>query len=325
MAESPPQLVGKAGSVLHYLTLKEALIESSQGQGITVNRRGYGRKLNVENAEFPPDAFARRTRTAAQASLPFAIVQQWGVPCGYERSFKMLPGRLLANRYLLGVTVGDVTSDQWLDACRRLDMPEAYLNSFAARMADANLVFLGFEDNEVSCTYKVYLEFWEKVKEEVRRKQNPKEPILLHLGFKWDADDSRRKAISEYLCFPLLDKREILKRIADIYAVQPHSTCGQIVDGLVELAATRCGDGAFKYLEVREEDSLRVSFDLNLYAAQIRLQEIWPLLSTTGQHYAIPVEPFARLYDLVGDKLFGHLSGGIDRRGEGFFTVYYQV
>jgi len=280
---------------------------------------------NMENAEFPPDAVARLTRTAAQASLPFAIVEQWGVPCGYERSFKMLPGRLWANRYLLGVAAGEVTTDQWLDACRRLGMPEVYVNSFAARLADANLVFLGFEDHEASCTYKVYLEFWEKVKEEVRRQPPPQAPLLLHLGFKWDANDSRRKAVSEYRCFPLLDKREIRKRIADIYAVQPPSTCGRIVDELVELAATRCVDGALKYVEVHEEDSRRVSFDLNLYAAQLCLQEIWPWLSTIRQHYAIPAEHFARLYDLVGDKLLGHLSSGIGRQGEDFFTVYYQV
>lgn len=279
----------------------------------------------MENGEVPPDAVDRRTRTAARASLPFAIVEQWGVPCGYERSFKMLPGRLLANRYLLGVAAGEVTRDQWLEAGRRLGMPEDYLNAFAARLADANLVFLGFEDNEASCTYKVYLEFWEKVKAEVRRKQNPKEPVLLHLGFKWDADDSGRKAVSEYLCFPLLDKREILKRIADIYAAEPHSTCGQLVEELVELAATRCVDGALRYVEVREADSPRVSFDLNLYAAQVGLQEIWPWLSTARQHYAIPVEHFARLQGLVGAKLFGHLSGGIDRRGEEFLTVYYPV
>lgn len=279
----------------------------------------------MENAPSSPDASTRLTQTAAQASLPFAIVEQWGVPCGYERSFKMLPGRLLANRYLLGIAARDVTDDQWLDACRRLGMPDDYRDSFAARLADANLVFLGFEDNEVSCTYRVYLEFWEKVKAEVRRSPTPKEPRLLHLGFKWDANDSRRSAISEYRCFPLLDKRETLRRIADLYAAQPDSACGQIVNELVELAATRCVDGAFKYEEVIEEDGRRVSFDLNLYAAQIGLHEIWPWLSTAQQHYAIPAEPFARLYDLVGDKLLGHLSGGTDRRGEDFLTVYYEV
>jgi hypothetical protein len=279
----------------------------------------------MENADLPPDARARLTQAAAQASLPFAIVEQWGVPCGYERSFKMLPGRLLANRYLLGVAAGEVTGDRWLDACRRLGMPEDYLNSFAARLGEANLVFLAFEDNEASCAYKVYLEFWEKVRQEVRGKQNPQEPLLLHLGFKWDANDSRRKAISEYLCFPLLNKREILTRIANIYAAEPDAGCGRIVEELVELAATRCADGALKYVEVREANSLRVSFDLNLYAAQVRLHEIWPSLSTARQRYAIPAERFARLYDLVGDKLFGHLSGGIDRRGEEFLTVYYEV
>ena len=46
---------------------------------------------------------------AAQAGLLFRIVEELDVPCGYERSFKMLPGRLLANRFLLGINTADLT------------------------------------------------------------------------------------------------------------------------------------------------------------------------------------------------------------------------
>ena len=40
---------------------------------------------------------------AGKASLPFEIVESMDLACGYERSFKMLHNRLLANRYLLGI------------------------------------------------------------------------------------------------------------------------------------------------------------------------------------------------------------------------------
>lgn len=34
---------------------------------------------------------------ADRAALPFTLLEQMQIPSGYERSFKMLPGRLLAN------------------------------------------------------------------------------------------------------------------------------------------------------------------------------------------------------------------------------------
>lgn len=63
---------------------------------------------------------------AAQAGLLFRIVEDMQVPCGYERSFKMLEGRLLANRFLLGMNTENLTHERLLDVCRQLDMPKMY-------------------------------------------------------------------------------------------------------------------------------------------------------------------------------------------------------
>ena len=40
---------------------------------------------------------------ARKAVLPFEFIEEMGLACGYERSFKLLAGRVLANRYLLGI------------------------------------------------------------------------------------------------------------------------------------------------------------------------------------------------------------------------------
>jgi hypothetical protein len=43
------------------------------------------------------------------------------------------------------------------------------------------------------------------------------------------------------------------------------------------------------------------------------------------RHYSIPSGEFDHLFEQVGDKIFGHLSGGIDREGKDFLTTYYEI
>jgi len=262
---------------------------------------------------------------ATQAALLFRIVEAMQVPCGYERSFKMLPGRLLANRFLLGINTEHLTREKLLDVCRQIDMPEAYLESFAAQLADANLVFLGFEDNEPGCLYKVYLEFWEKVRRDVQADPDQREPALLHLGFKWRTDDPAQGAVDRYVCYPLLSTEEISKRLADVYQGHEDRSSWEVAEALVRFAAGRSADRSLIYLEVTEEDHPRRSFDINLYKANFRIGEIRSLLWRVCRHYSIPDQRVGRLYREVGNKLFGHLSGGVDREGRDYLTVYYEM
>ena len=125
-----------------------------------------------------------------KAVLLFKIVEDLGVGCGYERSFKMHAERLLANRFLLGIDRKDLPLKKLLEIGRKMEMPGDFLHPLEEHFAEASLVFLGFEDNEPGCIYKIYLEFWDKVKEGLRAEPRRKHPALLHLGFKWRADDN---------------------------------------------------------------------------------------------------------------------------------------
>ncbi len=264
-------------------------------------------------------------KTAAEKAIaPFRIIEDLGVPCGYERSFKMLQRQLLANRFLLGINTKDTTHDKLLDVCRRLDMPEAYIESFGAQLEHANVVFLGFEDNEPGCIYKVYLEFWESTIRRLQGKPN-KKPALLHLGFKWRADDNSQGTTSKYTWYPLLSVENILMRLSDIYEGYEDRTSVEVAEDIIKFAARRTDAGSLVYLEVSEQNNPRTSFDINLYQAACRLREIHPFLSRMREHYSIPADRFGRLYKLVANQLLGHLSGGINRDGKDFLTVYYEM
>ena len=262
---------------------------------------------------------------ADRAALPFTLLEQMQIPCGYERSFKMLPGMLLANRYLLGVDLKNLGFEQLRSICQRLNMPEEFFTSLSEQLPSANLVFLGFEDNPPTGMYKVYLEFWEQVKSEVQSKPASLEPRLLHLGFKWNVADNTQRTISRYLCYPLLSTEGILQRMTDVYADRVECASLEIATEIVAFAASRSEPDSFIYLEVIEGDSLRSSFDINLYSAMLPLSSIKPALIRLRDHFAIPTDTFDRLDRLTCDKLLGHLSGGISQQGEEFVTIYYEA
>ena len=54
------------------------------------------------------------------------------------------------------------------------------------------------------------------------------------------------------------------------------------------------------------------------------MAEIYPLLVRMARHYSIDLDGFDERYEGVKDQKFGHLSGGTDREGRDFLTVYFS-
>jgi len=101
------------------------------------------------------------------------LVQDLGVDFGVERSFKMAPGRLLPDRLLLAVNTRDAAPERLVQICREIGMPVEQGRLFRERLAEADTVGLGIEQSDKTATYKVYLEFWEKVKKSGRDSPRP--------------------------------------------------------------------------------------------------------------------------------------------------------
>ncbi len=245
--------------------------------------------------------------------------------CGYEQSFKMAECTLLTNRFLLGVHKDEIAPAVLGEVLEQMKMPDIYRPDLLAKLDDANIVLFGLEQNEKSCLYKIYLEFWDQVIREIRRKPDKTAPMLLFLGFKWDPADHRRGTVARYMTYPLLSLADIQKRLSAIYANPTHFASWQGATEILHLAASRVPDDYFIYLEAEEENNPRKSFDINLYKANFPLQKLYPLLSKLSQSYSIPASDFDRLFDPIRTKILGHLSGGIDREGKDFLTTYYEI
>jgi hypothetical protein len=263
-----------------------------------------------------------------KAGLLFQLVKNLDLEVGYERSFKVSQKTLLENRFLLGFSKSSIKRnphERILEICERMEMPDSFMEDFSGKLPEANYVHFGLEENERTCIYKVYLEFYDKIQEEIKSQPSESEQFLLHLGFKWDVSDNTRHALTRYTWYRSLAVEDILVRLADILDPQKYRKSLEIAEGILTTASSRIPHHDILYLEVSEENNPRRSFDINMYRAALELRELHPFLSEMCQHYSISSETFHALYEQVKTKIFGHLSGGIDREGKDFLTVYYGV
>jgi hypothetical protein len=254
----------------------------------------------------------------AHAGLLVQLVEQLQVPFGYEPSFRLCRGAVLANRCLISLTkadLGDDASARILAVCRRLAMPDGLVKATADNLGGAEFVHFAFEENEQSELYKVYLEFPALAK--------PPASQLLHLAFKWDIRQPARHVETRYLWHPGLSAAQITARLADIYGAARGESFA-LASEVVENAAARPGH-EISYLEVTEEATGRRSFDLNVYDAGLRVADLEGVLARMCVHFGIDLERFGALYHDIKDQRFGHLAGGVHRQGEDFFNIYYGM
>ena len=262
---------------------------------------------------------------SAEAARLISLVEAEGIHYGREDSVKLSHGSVLAERFMLGIPMQAVTPERIVRWWTALGMPERFRTLASAQLSDANLVFLGIEQGEDECVFKIYLEFWDNVRRQVARTRRAT-PLLLHLGFKWRAgSDGADGRIARYTCFPLLSVRKSLTRIGAIYDGATDLAPRDIATDIIRRAAAANRDALFLYAEVAEEGTPRKSFDINLYKADLTLDDIRPDLERLQRYFCIPDPLWTPLIKRAGAQPLGHLSGGLDRASREFMTVYYET
>jgi hypothetical protein len=246
-----------------------------------------------------------------------------GLAYGREDSFKLRSEQLLSGRILIGVDCRQAPATNMLALAARLGMPADCITPLLARSANANRVFFGIEHSAGSTLLKVYLEFWDVVREQVRL-TGTRAPQLLHLGVKWDSARPAEHDVARYDCYPLLGVRDILRRIALCYA-DPASPLCALAQALVRQAAQRNRAASLLYLEVSEEGNPRKSFDINLYKAGMLVDDAQAALAAAAAQLRVPAADLARQLQWLGHCPLGHLSSGIDRHGREFLSVYAET
>ncbi len=288
--------------------------------------------LPAEPSQMPfPRATPSFSKTAGrndQAGLLVQLVENLNVGYVISRSFKIFEKTMLGNRFLLTIAKNDIRqkpNEAILEICERTNMPAELWDASEHYVKDAHYVHFGFEEGERNCIYRVYLEFWTTWENEIDKRPGRSDPFLFGVGLKWDALDNANRALTEYTWYPSISLENIRKRVSSIYEGPTYEKPLKIASGILDVALHRTSHDRFLYVEAADENSPRRSFDLNIYKARVLLGELYPLFLRMCEHYSIDSEVFHALYDPVRNELFGHIQGGIDKKGRDFITIYYGL
>jgi hypothetical protein len=266
--------------------------------------------------------------TGERAATLHAVIQELGVPHGYERSIKLRDQGMLENRFLLTVAAGDVGAsavDRVLDVCRRLEMPDEFVEAAARHAPSANMIHFGFEEErEGRAYYKVYFER-QAAFARAMASSSAAEPFVLHDAFKWNADQRGERVVAHYTCHPRLARQAMLQRIAGIYEGRRERTPWHLLCELVTAATRRVPDEQIMYLDVTEDGTDRKSFDVNFYRAGFAVNSIAPSLERLAAHFRLNMNAVEAAFAGVLARQLGHIAGGIDRHGRDFLTIYFGV
>lgn len=318
--------LGEAGAKLE----RRIVIRPALAKELAAN---LARLVQAHEAQLENATPAGNVRSApADADAPeearplLALVRGLGVGFGFERSFKLSPGRVRSDRLILGVRSRLVDAASLLEICRRIGMPPALRARFEQALPEANTVGFGFEGDERGGVYKVYVEYWERLYQRLRRDPRDVSPAVLFLGFKWPVRGGAEGTVARYTCHPLLAVGGIRERLDALYDGRAESPSLEATHAVLERAAPRLRRGdSFVYVEAEEEGNPRKSFDLNLYKARLRVDDLRPALEALGGKYGISAASLGEATAPSAGRPFGHLSGGLGRDGRDFLTVYYEL
>ena len=274
----------------------------------------------IEELDKNPDYYDRPS-SAQAAILPFKLLEEMRIPSGYERSIKLYQKTILANRYLLGVNTNAISPKQIYIISKKLGAPASLVEEFFAELDQANLIFIGYEeDAQGRPTFKLYLEFWEKLKKESRSNS----PQILHKGFKWSVDSPDHYVTTLYQCYPGIDQEEILHRIGAHYNDAPKPLCLPSINQIIALASNKANSKDFLFVEVSEPGNKRKSFDINIYPAGLKAIDIIPWVLGISNQFECSTPRLQQVLENLALKPLGHISAGLGRDNQEYFTFYYE-
>ena len=275
------------------------------------------RQRGTTPLNLPPDPMAQTAEWLSAAVAEMA-------PGHYvERSFRIAPGSLQANRMLLSIGSRQMPPQAleraWAIASH-LGLPAALRPQVEAAFTRADHLHFGFEGEPERVICKLYFERTVTGLEAAASRQTG-EPALQYEAFKWNVATGEHLR-SQYLWFAGLSAPAIAQRMAAL-CEGADPAIGGLARTVLDAAAPRLPPERLLYLEVVEAGQPRKSFDLNLYDAQLTVRELQPVLFAMRDHFAVRAGQFQALYDQIKSKRLGHVAGGIHRNGEPFFNVYF--
>lgn len=246
-----------------------------------------------------------------------------GIPqAGEERSFRLLPGILESRRFVLGIPPAGWPFLPLASLRERLDMPGPLQQEFLTQLDRADMLGLGFEEDESACALSALLEF--PAPAGLGGGDEPPGPILMGRGYRWQPGHPGNSLRSLYHWWPELDARSIARRITPLLGA---GTPLALRAGALSIIsqALACSDPLdWAYVEVSQDGTAPKAFDLDISAADLPLGQVRAQLESLTQHLAIPPDDLAAALESTQELALHRVSAGLDERGRPFLAVHYE-
>jgi tryptophan halogenase len=251
-----------------------------------------------------------------------------GVPYGLERSCKLVAGGVFGDRFLLSVHVKALGADPLgrILAVLGPDVPAALAGELERAFPDADVVHFGYEGTSGAEICKVYFEHVESVRQAFRGSHDPGRPTLVHRAWKWRLPATHGFTTTNYTWRRNAPGESIMDRIAELCGPAGAAHPGaRAVCAVRDLAGSSVRFDDLMLLEVQEEGTVRHSFDLNLYPAELSVRALAPVIAQVRDELGLPAGALAAVFDPARDMAVGHISGGSGADNAPFLTVYFGV
>lgn len=256
---------------------------------------------------------------AAKSVLDFA--ESLPGPYGYERSIKFTRSGVFDSRFL--VTFPAVAIEMGADLSgllHRLRCPS--VAAAEALLKRGSILHLGVEEGQSASVCKFYVEDADRIRDLWEQESLPDDgEFAVHRSIKWQLGASSWVE-TKYDWLPATTEKGLLQRAS---VCLPEAV--PLLQQILTQVPSACPMGNLQLLRVSEASNPRLSLDLNLYDAQMRvssLRDVSSSLLATDAFASLLKSSMAAL-DTIGNELLGHVAFGVGRDGENFLTVYYGV
>jgi hypothetical protein len=265
----------------------------------------------------------------ALALLPFTVLETLGLKARYERSFKLSPGSLLAQRYLLGVPVSSQSRGLMVEAARRMGMPAAAQTRFERALEGASTALYGCEAGPDGVVLKAYAEYRARLERSLAAARSTgatPSPVEMFVGFKWrgDAQPALRAAQTHYTGHPALGATDVLSAVNARLSGERNAAVRRAVQAVLGQAFGARQARSPLWLDVGEVEAPTRAFDLNLYDAELSVDDVAAALTDLASAFGIAPALWQRLLRAAGPGMLGHVSAGQSRQATPYLTVYFE-
>lgn len=214
-----------------------------------------------------------------------------------------------------------------------MNLPNENLNRLKTFFPKAWRVHFGWELGVHGWIGKIYLELHPReiddndvANNDVATSGRFEPGQLLFLGYKWPLSGTASAVVSKYKILTHLPARKALEVWKGSVEQISREFEAEAYLNLVECLGGSCPENPdLLVLEVVDEGSLRVSYDINLYDLEQSvesIQDVWMALFANSIPDCVQ-QAYRRYLGSIAQERVGHMACGLDRSGSTFWTLYY--